>query len=1452
MTFASAGECEQHGCCWNLVTSVCYYRGIYDRDICHAKRHASHPGVCRFVGTRGYVVSAWYPFYSCARRVCGDYNALSALEYPAGTTTDFVRQVFHWRNVDSVQNPADPAVAQVANLWRIGDGGNQHPCFTLRTTETCTAKCDLDKQIAGPDQEYECRWDTATSSMRLKGLGTVPYKGGTCIATPQPGQTLGNPAAEPVYPCPTPLPGGATPVDCTCCIIGLCTSANHDELNLPQVIAPRCGSLKRQLAEENPPNSGSGVWIVSAITSANQCDARCASGWREKYSRAPVYYHCPFYDYERGADKINGDQIQIPVEKTRYEGSTWQNQNSLGPGISGGVDLIQAERIIQCITEHCEQFSNADVETARTKPDQMMALYDTSACSLTAVSYTVEDSSTCVVQCGQGYEGLGVTFRCVGVNDPVSSPTDPPKAKFRGVNPADNSVSEAKKPSCSPNKCTLYSSMETPLPSPGARYQKLSPTIKDGAQTGGSAVKCSDLTTDSECTLQCLPGYTPLNTMAYTCMNRRYDDGRGFEVPYSFVPKEWFNEVVSKFPTKISKDTLLGLKCPAQMCKYTSLPTSASHAPPNSFGPGLSLSDCYGRVSGESCQLHCSPGYTPNALMTANHDTLSCDSATLDFSQPPGGSGNTFTCTPQACTSGFPITTIAGTCGWRLQLYLPCPCTASGGTVPGCLGVDKSPCDGKIVGEDCIPECFHEGIGFSRSFVKVLECTGQSNGFFPETEVGRILWKQKKPIYKEDQGLTGKVCTNPTSVYGSDSNFGFRYGVNNLQIRNWVAKAGGQGGWRLEKDEPVDSTTGLDGMTSNANSLRTEECWRFCDHLREQGKPCVGVSVVEGMYCIPIPDRAQCGMPSVCSADNGCAPMLKQGTSITALDFKGYFRQYPDGTPITEGEETKTTTNCVALPCMHITENDSISTPPQFHHDFMQDPTKPYDPVMHDLTGCDGFVATERCPLGCQVGYEKDPTEAVSEYLCQPHNARFTPSWGAGNIFPTCLVKVCDVFGRPDLDLATGLQITGTESNCLGTEYRNQCQAKCTQGYRYEVHPWPNPKFIQAEPFLIPDYGSFFLDSMVLRKSAITYEIRLWPFEYTCALDEPVNKTVWNIPPVMGIQEPTLLRFFATAQQGRLEKTLTTDTMTLKPGDEMICAPQPCENILSNTGTGLKLQTEFEVKHNCYWDEEYQIGIKVGSMCTASCKLGFEGASQTYTCQTDLKLDVVDGNKMMCQPIFCPTFDILGMAPVNANDLTAHVAPNPGLSVSAYTVGETRYSLLPGKSTLVVGIFAPQQRGSNFMLECVRGWRAYTSAWDVTTQSPLGVKVITPTQPTHVSSPKAPATLPAAPYPMCEQYAFINPYPECRKLQCPPIFVPGGGKVAYTPAVGQTIFFSDEEQFGRTTGPIRIFFHLISKQLHIIYTSKLNTDQIQASTCLQGVQVVMSDNACQHCPIAAW
>ena len=356
------------------------------------------------------------------------------------------------------------------------------------------------------------------------------------------------------------------------------------------------------------------------------------------------------------------------------------------------------------------------------------------------------------------------------------------------------------KPICLPNVCTLYGSALRPLLSPGNRYNTNAPTM---AATPAPLMKCDDLTTDSLCTLQCKPGFTPLNAKAYYCFNRAYNDGvNGPDdsgpgpVSHGFVTQEYYDALSSQFPTLVEvgdpiTGSLVHLKCPAQMCQLSSLPTPSTLVGGNPIGSGLSLADCYGRVAEETCRVGCLPGYLPKAGLTPDDDKLTCQAATgpLTFTGP----GSTFGCTAQTCQANYPILTIAETCGTRWARTSPCSCAESGGNVPGCLGVDSSMCLAVPTDLTCVPAC---KTGFSRAETKTLVCTGQSFGFMPETVPGTLLWREKKPIYKPDLGLNGKLCKVAPTAYQDSDHMGFKYGANGAQVAP-SPLVGTLGGWQI-------------------------------------------------------------------------------------------------------------------------------------------------------------------------------------------------------------------------------------------------------------------------------------------------------------------------------------------------------------------------------------------------------------------------------------------------------------------------------------------------------------------------------------------------------------------------------------------------------------------------------------------------------------------------------
>ena len=376
--------------------------------------------------------------------------------------------------------------------------------------------------------------------MRLKGIPPA-YRGGPlCSGTS--GHQDG--VSEPLFPCPAndylagfPTFGGQQ-ADCMCCIQGLCSTESHPELQANKVVARNCFGLTIHPGDSTP------------FMNANKCQARCASGYGDKYGRNPVEYICPAKDYERGEDFTNASPIHVIPNRDLYQGDTWRNS---AEGVkAGGQDLTKTERIVQCVPEACVEFDHTDLETARTHHIPFMALYDTTFCAVPGNIYEVEEypRTQCLVYCGQGYQGKPMAFTCAGTNDPLTVPPEPPKAKFRGIEQQEPfGVHKTNKPSCAPKKCSVYSSLGVPLPSPQPRYEIANPTKKAPNQSGSGVTKCGDQKTEVDCTLQCKKGFTPANVVAYICMNRNYNDPTvGAEMLFEFVPKTWFEQVVGHWP----------------------------------------------------------------------------------------------------------------------------------------------------------------------------------------------------------------------------------------------------------------------------------------------------------------------------------------------------------------------------------------------------------------------------------------------------------------------------------------------------------------------------------------------------------------------------------------------------------------------------------------------------------------------------------------------------------------------------------------------------------------------------------------------------------------------------------------------------------------------------------------------------------------------------------------
>lgn len=210
------------------------------------------------------------------------------------------------------------------------------------------------------------------------------------------------------------------------------------------------------------------------------------------------------------------------------------------------------------------------------------------------------------------------------------------------------------------------------------------------------------------------------------------------------------------------------------------------------------------------------------------------------------------------------------------------------------------------------------------------------------------------------------------------------------------------------------------------------------------------------------------------------------------------------------------------------------------------------------------------------------------------------------------------------------------------------------------------------------------------------------------------------------------------------------------------------------------------------------IGIRTTSACTAVCQIGFTGSSQTYTCQTNGRLNVGEGNKMKCFPIKCVPKNILGMKPDAAffasfeAPLGVHIGPPgkdyPGDVSSFYTMGEKRYGK---RSGLFIGQFIGREMGSEFLLECLLGYRPVVVARDPSTE---GAYLSTTYVPTPTQTVTGTPTLVPAPNQKCSSMAkWLRPEPFCRRLQCSPIYLPGGD-VVLTAKPRQSIFAKNEHE----------------------------------------------------------
>lgn len=421
--------------------------------------------------------------------------------------------------------------------------------------------------------------------MRLKGV-LPAFAGGICKGFVENGE-LPNTPTQPKYPCSDYFAADSAESDCTCCIDGLCTSEGHPEItgdeNFPPVVqklSEACSGLTRS------PNTNDQT-PSTTIPDAYKCRVRCSPGWSELFSRhSGVWYECPYWDLERG--QINQDAIRL-IPSREYSGPDYES--------NGAQDWGRMK--ISCRAQSCPVagssttfFQNPEVQAAAVADDQVMAAYETSSCKSQARTFDVKDRSRCTVNCGAGYAGMPMIFACSGTNDPLND--EEPAAHFLGMDPDDGDFASDHMPTCTAVRCTSWGTPTWALPSPFNRYD---------------ISACATTVTDTHCTVPCKPGYTPENYKLYSCFNRAYKPvGRvpDIEEVFGFVPKSLYDEKKEKILVAASSfldDQLEGpfrhLKCPAQMCKFDTLPLPRWPIGTESHTriQGIDVGDCFGTVA---------------------------------------------------------------------------------------------------------------------------------------------------------------------------------------------------------------------------------------------------------------------------------------------------------------------------------------------------------------------------------------------------------------------------------------------------------------------------------------------------------------------------------------------------------------------------------------------------------------------------------------------------------------------------------------------------------------------------------------------------------------------------------------------------------------------------------------------------------------------------------------
>ena len=567
---ADQTTCEQNACCWDAsVAPNCFFRAFYDKDVCYEPRHETHEAVCKFVSvSSGIVLVPWFPFTSCARKSCGDMTSLKSFSY-SSASYDFVALVFHWQNLNHgfVRHitgtdgslGSDLTKTQTAEEWRIAQGGSSHPCFSLRYGEQCTVVCDSASanEYAGPSQVYDCKFDATTSQMRLKGASPA-FRGGPCKGFKS--ATEQSTVDFPKYPCNNVFVADSEEADCTCCVGGLCTSDGHPEIDINTLVktaAESCSGLSK--------NSDSSETATTVIPDLNKCKVRCVDGYREHKNRLDgVWYECPYKDPERNSN------YNVP-----NTGPTRIIPGREYSGLPSQYPDWDAKKI-NCVSENCfpktgstVYFQHTGIQSDAVVADQDMVTYDASNCVVVGQIFSVAAGTRCTVNCGKGYTGTPMDFKCIGTNNVMSGENEP-AAYFQGIDPTSGLLGTNNAPTCLPKQCSSWGSATMRLPSPFHRYV---------------ISACANAKTDdAACVVQCADSFTPANNMKYRCFNRNFQvlDAQTPEL-FGFVPESFYEEKVknqdvnSTFMEYLGRDKRVkGAKLPTLKTPYVRDGTTSS------------------------------------------------------------------------------------------------------------------------------------------------------------------------------------------------------------------------------------------------------------------------------------------------------------------------------------------------------------------------------------------------------------------------------------------------------------------------------------------------------------------------------------------------------------------------------------------------------------------------------------------------------------------------------------------------------------------------------------------------------------------------------------------------------------------------------------------------------------------------------------------------------------